>query len=298
MASCSEVLGLFFSIYLPLLATPSLGDDTVAEDVGRHQLQRLVDLLTVHECEELLLALSRPEENIFKQLERLSAEHNRLGLPPRTRRSVDKETHCHPALTVWLQTHGMETYYDRLSRALQQIGRTDIAIEVDKNINQDKMLGLQRYVDAYDRRRHEDASHLRRSRPEEDRPAETPQRSARKVRALTWKDLDLVVERYPVPPYKRRLLDGAWPLLSGLLLGFGGAFFVGVVILLVTIRISLHDQHEVPRLSARPKHKAQTRRHHGRRGPRDSSTLGVSAEESPVQQTTSPSDAAALSQLY
>lgn len=46
--------------------------------MGKHQLMRLVDLLTVHECEELLLALSQPEENIFNQLQRLSEENNRL----------------------------------------------------------------------------------------------------------------------------------------------------------------------------------------------------------------------------
>lgn len=35
---------------------------------------------------------------------------------------------CHSALKDWLQIHGKQIYYDRLSRALQQIGRTDIAI--------------------------------------------------------------------------------------------------------------------------------------------------------------------------
>ncbi len=42
--------------------------------------------------------------------------------------SLDGEAQCRTALTDWLLRHGEQTYYDRLSRALQHIGRTDIAI--------------------------------------------------------------------------------------------------------------------------------------------------------------------------
>lgn len=40
----------------------------------------------------------------------------------------DSEAQCRTALTDWLLRYGEQTYYDRLSRALQHIGRTDIAI--------------------------------------------------------------------------------------------------------------------------------------------------------------------------
>lgn len=38
------------------------------------------------------------------------------------------EAQCRAALTDWLVKYGEQTYYDRLSRALQHIGRTDIAM--------------------------------------------------------------------------------------------------------------------------------------------------------------------------
>ena len=41
---------------------------------------------------------------------------------------LDGEAQCRAALTDWLLRYGEQTYYDRLSRALQHIGRTDIAI--------------------------------------------------------------------------------------------------------------------------------------------------------------------------
>lgn len=41
---------------------------------------------------------------------------------------LDSEAQCRTALTDWLLRYGEQTYYDRLSRALQHIGRTDIAI--------------------------------------------------------------------------------------------------------------------------------------------------------------------------
>ncbi|XP_035377645.1 uncharacterized protein LOC118240663 [Electrophorus electricus] len=214
--------GLRVLLCLLLLARPGLCADAVSEDVGVHQLQRLVELLTVHECEVLLLTISRPEENVFKQLDRLSAENNQLGLPPRTRRSL----------------------------------------ELGKNINQDKVLSLYRHVDAYDKFVNDAASRLTRSPPEEDRHTETAQRSARKVRGLAWNDLDLVVKRHPVAPYERRVLDGAWPLLYGLLLGVGGAFVVGVLILLVTTHVSQRDRREPPLLYTRAK--AGSRQHRRR----------------------------------
>lgn len=60
----------------------------VAEDIGVHQIERLVELLTPQECEGLLLALSHPEENIFQHLERLSPERNRLNLKQRVKRDA------------------------------------------------------------------------------------------------------------------------------------------------------------------------------------------------------------------
>lgn len=60
----------------------------VAEDIGVHQIERLVELLAPKECEDLLLALSQPEESIFEQLERLSPERNRLTLKRRVKRDA------------------------------------------------------------------------------------------------------------------------------------------------------------------------------------------------------------------
>lgn len=38
------------------------------------------------------------------------------------------EAQCRAALTDWLVKYGEQTYYDRLSRALQHVGRTDVAM--------------------------------------------------------------------------------------------------------------------------------------------------------------------------
>ncbi|KAI3357718.1 hypothetical protein L3Q82_016123, partial [Scortum barcoo] len=196
----------------------------VAEDIGVHQLERLVELLTFTECKDLLLALSHPEENIFQHIERLSPKRNRLDLKPRAKRdassAADGEDQCRTALTDWLLRYGEQTYYDRLSRALQHIGRTDVAIEVGKNINQDKALSLKRYVEDY----HKYVSSLNFPPVQsdaEDHKHKNQRVRKRQVRDLTWRDLDLVVERAPVPPYQKGPLDVALPLLFGILLGFG-----------------------------------------------------------------------------
>ncbi|XP_068589747.1 transmembrane and death domain protein 1 [Cebidichthys violaceus] len=235
---------LFFFFFFLLLSS-TLGEDTVADDIGVHQLERLAELLTSKECEDLVFALSHPEENIFQHIERLSPENNQLDVKPRVKRdaspAADSEAQCRTALTDWMLKYGKQTYYDRLSRALQHIGRTDIAIEVGKNINQDKVLGIKLYVEDY----HKFVNSLN-SPPEQsdskDREHKARRVRKRRVRDLTWRDLDLIVERAPVGLYQKGPLDVALPLLYGILLGFGGTLLAGVSILFVVIHISRRIQ--------------------------------------------------------
>ncbi|KAL6119495.1 uncharacterized protein ACO6RY_04051 [Pungitius sinensis] len=232
-------LFLFF-----LLLSPTLGEDTVADDIGVHQLERLVELLTSGECEDLLTALSHPEENIFQRIERLSPETNPLdprAPKPRAKReaspAADDEARCRLALTDWMLRHGQQTYYDRLSRALQHVGRTDIALEVGKNINQDKALKIKRYVEDY--HKYVNSLNIPGEQPDsEDQQHDAPHTvKKRRARPLTARDLDLVVERSPVPVYQKGLSDVALPLLWGILLGFGGTLVLGTCIVLVAVHI-------------------------------------------------------------
>ncbi|XP_072223823.1 transmembrane and death domain protein 1 [Leuresthes tenuis] len=223
-------------IFICLPQSSTLREDTVAEDIDAHQLERLEELLTSKECEDLLSVLSHPEENIFQHLDRLSPEKNQLNLNLRTKRdtssAADGETQCRTALTDWLLKYGKKTYYDRLSRALQHIGRTDIAIEVGKNINQDKALNLKRYVEGY--HKFVNSLHIPSVRADTKTHQHEQQRvRTKKVRDLKWHDLDLILERAPVPPYQRGPLNVVLPLFYGILLGFGGTLLAWVSLFLI-----------------------------------------------------------------
>lgn len=60
----------------------------MAEDLDVQQLERLVEMLTPKECEDLLFALSHSEEDIFQHIDRLSAENNQLDLSLRAKRDT------------------------------------------------------------------------------------------------------------------------------------------------------------------------------------------------------------------
>ncbi|XP_034552742.1 transmembrane and death domain protein 1-like isoform X2 [Notolabrus celidotus] len=233
-------------IFVCLLLSSTQGEDTVSEDIGVHQLERLVELLTSSECEDLMFALSHPEENIFKHLEHLSPERNRVDLKPRAKRDTssteDSEAQCRTALTDWLLKYGEQTYYDRLTRALQHIGRTDIAIEVGKNINQDKVLSLKRYVEDY----HKYVASL--NVPTVQPNTKTGKSEGKRVRKRK--------ERAPVPPYEKGPLDVTLPILNGFLLGFGGTLLAGAVILFIIVQISNRSQNTCqPRINIRSSNK-------------------------------------------
>ncbi|XP_068454434.1 transmembrane and death domain protein 1 [Clinocottus analis] len=232
----------FCLFFFFLLRSWTLADDTVAEDIGVHQMQRLVEMLTSKDCEELLLALSHPEENIFQRTERLSVENNPLNLQHRAKReaspAADSEAKCRTALTDWMLRYGKQTYYDRLSRALQHIGRTDIAIEVGKNINQDKALNIKLYVEDY----HKYVNSLNVPVEQSDSEERAQRVRRRKVRELTYRDLDLIVQRAPMPLYEKGPLDVALPFFYGILLGFGGTLTAGLSILFLVMHILSRSQ--------------------------------------------------------
>ncbi|XP_030279538.1 transmembrane and death domain protein 1 isoform X2 [Sparus aurata] len=189
---------IFCPVLVFLLLRSALGEDTVAEDIGAHQLERLVELLTWKECRDLLFALSHPEDDILQHLQRLSSERNPQDLKPRARRE------------------------------------TSPAAEVGKNINQDKILSLKRYVQGY----HEHVKSLNSPPDSESHRHEGKRSGKRRARDLSWRDLDLIVERAPVPQYQKGPLDVALPLLYGILLGFGGTLFAGLAVLLVFLHVS------------------------------------------------------------
>ncbi|KAK7884947.1 hypothetical protein WMY93_028070 [Mugilogobius chulae] len=195
---------------------------SVIANVGAHQMERLVNLLTLKECEDLVVALSSSEDDIFKRLDRLSPENNVLSLQPLSKRRLasvyETESECRTALTDWLVENGEEMYYDSLTRALQHIGRTDVAVEVGKNMNQDQSLNLKHFVENY----HETVSSF--NVPEEtnkgngnnqDKKVALSDLSSKYCEGLTfYRGLALRVRIGP--------LTVVIPLLEGLSLGFFG----------------------------------------------------------------------------
>lgn len=110
----------------------------MAQDIGAHQLERLVELLTPQECEDLLRTLAHPEDDIFQHIEKLSLENNQLHSQARAKRAAAASssaagkvsTSAHPETredfgSIQIQTdllNPMNTFYPLLtqtSRAIQ-----------------------------------------------------------------------------------------------------------------------------------------------------------------------------------
>lgn len=53
------------------------------------------------------------------------------------------------------------------------------------------------------------------------------------VRDLTWRELDLIIERPPLRPYQKGHLDWARILLFGAVIGFGVTLLVAISTVLV-----------------------------------------------------------------
>ncbi|XP_066063390.1 transmembrane and death domain protein 1 [Chamaea fasciata] len=138
-------LGLALLLSLPL---GGRGDDSVAASVGRHTVSRIAELLSASECRQLQAELNSPEEDLEELLVPSEVKNPARRL---RRRGIRSSRGCSEALRLWLVTAGEATTWDRLVRALRRIGRSDIARELGKNLNQDRSLELRRNVQGYGR---------------------------------------------------------------------------------------------------------------------------------------------------
>ncbi|XP_062827018.1 transmembrane and death domain protein 1 [Anolis carolinensis] len=233
----SQVSGNFLMlplirVALLLLVAPALGDDTVADDIGSHMMGRISELLSPEECQAFNTKLLGPEENMREELDRLSEEKNPIGA--RRRRDILSTQQCKETLDHWLQMEGDTMYWDRLSRALQDIGRPDVSLELGKNLNQDKNLEIKKNVEEY----HETVKHLTSTllleeneigMGEKESSGQGRARRGRKAskirRALRSLDeLELLIQRMPLPPYDRSLFEWVRPVATGAIGGFLTSF--------------------------------------------------------------------------
>lgn len=197
------------TLALLLLALRGRCDDTVAATVGRHTMARMGELLAGPECHQLRAELDSPDEELEVPQEP-GAEPEPEPIPARHRRSPRGHRGCSESLRQWLETAGEVTTWDRLVRALHHIGRSDIARELGKNLNQDRSLELRTNVEGYSRSvRHLSAAQLR------------PPRARRAP--VTG---ELRFERHRPPRYSRELLGWVRPVVLGVL----GAFITSVIL--------------------------------------------------------------------
>ncbi|XP_074386942.1 transmembrane and death domain protein 1 [Zonotrichia albicollis] len=215
-------------IVVLLLALRGRADDSVAASVGRHSMGRIAELLASSECHRLQAELHSPEQEPGSPElegpggpEEDEEEEEEEQEKPIRRLSSRSARGCSEGLRRWLETAGEATTWDRLVRALHHIGRSDIARELGKNLNQDRSLELRRNVQGYRRSvQHLSAAQLRPAGP---RGRRAPLPGA------------LLFQRRRPPRYRRALLGWVRPLLLGLL----GAF-VGSVLLTGTAMYFCH----------------------------------------------------------
>ncbi|XP_048184265.1 transmembrane and death domain protein 1 [Corvus hawaiiensis] len=194
---------LHLGLVLLVLAVGSRCEDTVAATVGRHTMGRIAELLADSECHQLQVELNSPDEELGIPEPEHFSEENR---PIRRRRGSRSPGGCSEALRHWLVTAGEVTTWDRLVRGLHQIGRSDVARELGKNLNQDRSLQLRRNVEGYSR----SVQHLS--------SVQLQPGGARARRAP--RNGHLLFERHRPPQYGRGLLGWVRPVVLGVL----GAF--------------------------------------------------------------------------
>ncbi|XP_055511067.1 transmembrane and death domain protein 1-like isoform X1 [Leucoraja erinacea] len=234
------------TVLLLCLATCS-AEDTAADDIGIHQMSRIADLLTSVECEALHTKLTHPEQNIMEEIDNMLEENDNL-FKTRKRRELDEFRNCVDILIEWLRDDGDSMYWDRLSRALRQVGREDIDNEMRKNMNQDKTLEVYKNIEEYGKTLENAHSSLIVT-DDEIKTKDSNRDKRSELLEINWDELELIVEMEKLPPYPRKPTEGFKMVLWGVLFGFVGSTFLGAISLYFIVRITRKDCLEIMRRS-------------------------------------------------
>ncbi|XP_078276637.1 si:ch211-226m16.3 protein [Rhinoraja longicauda] len=232
-------------------------EDTAADDIGIHQMSRIADLLTSVECEALHTKLTNPEKDIMGEINNMLEENDNL-FKTRKRRELADFGDCRDILIEWLRKDGDSMYWDRLSRALRQVGREDIDDEMRKNMNQDKSLEVHKNIEEYGKTLEHAHSSLIVT-DDEIKMKDSNRDKRSEILEINWDELELIVEMEKLPPYPRKLTEGFKTVLWGVFFGFVGSTFLGAISLYFIVRITEKDCLEIMRRS-RVLHRIKHRR--------------------------------------
>ncbi|XP_051784766.1 transmembrane and death domain protein 1-like [Erpetoichthys calabaricus] len=243
-------------LLVPLISWSCYADDTVADDIGIHQMTRIVELLSPQECQDLYRTLTTPEKDMLKEAERLSKSN--MAPLTRKKRDITSIEQCKEVMMNWLSSQGQGMPFDRLFRALEQVGRDDIAVEMGKNINQDKILGLKKYVENYQKGVESMQSALV---ADDSNKEEGNVRTIRDLSEISTEEMELIIEREQLPPYDRSMHAWIWPVVYGIVSAFGGTLILAGGIAYWSVSISRYDLEEIKKQLAAKKKGRAKRKH-------------------------------------
>ncbi|XP_069615867.1 transmembrane and death domain protein 1 [Ranitomeya imitator] len=212
---------------------------TVADDIGPHMITRIAQLLTPLECQHFYLRISGPDRDLAKLLGPPSPNSERK----RKRRDIVTIEDCTKTLKNWVETQGNTVYWDRVFSTLYRVGRADVALELAKNLNQDKAMQMKKSANELTKIAHESKSSLVISENDQFQEGENV-RQVRDLNSIKDEDWDLIVQRRKVPPYGRHLNEWCWPMVYGVIFGFLAAPLLGGLTFLIIFVMKLIDNTE------------------------------------------------------
>ncbi|XP_071993577.1 transmembrane and death domain protein 1 isoform X3 [Engystomops pustulosus] len=139
--------------------------------------------------------------------------------------------------SFYLRITGPQKEYDNLLKApptddeSKERKRRDI--ELSKNLNLDKTMGIKKTVDELSRSSHKQKSSLI---IYEDEKYGENMRQVRDLNTIRDEDWELIVERKQLPPYDRHLNEWCWSMIYGVIFGFLAApLFASMIFLIIFV---------------------------------------------------------------
>lgn len=218
---------MLMEVTLLLLAThTSYINMAVTTSPEATTLDSISELLKPEECQELYIRIAAPQKDAQEPPEK--------DLLPSTQwQEISSMAQCKESLNHWLEMEKGNVDWDRLARALRQIGRPDVSRELKKSLNKNRSLEPKWNVEENHTVETVKLAVPNQNKTLHRRRRHSPIQNHRKIipKELSWDVKTFFTQLFPAPWYKLSIQECIGPATRIIL----ASFLTGLVLWLVSV---------------------------------------------------------------
>ncbi|XP_060108823.1 transmembrane and death domain protein 1 [Heteronotia binoei] len=217
---------VLMEVTLLLLATHTSYINMAVTSPEATTLDHISELLNPEECREFYIRIAVTQKDVKEPLEK-------DPFPPSQWQEISSMAQCKETLNHWLEMERGTVDWDRLARALRQIGRPDVSRELKKSLNKNRSLEPKWNVEDNQTVETVKSALLIQNKAPHQRRRHSPIHNNRKglLKEMGWDMKTFFMRLFPAPWHKLNIQECIGPATRVILV----SFLTGLILWLVSV---------------------------------------------------------------